>query len=282
MKNMDLTRLKQIWKENGFSPNKKLGQNFLIDKNVRDKILKSLPLEKDTALIEVGAGFGVMSFSLADKCGTLFAVEKDERICRIMRPLFDRKKNIKFIQGDILDLDISALITDARKVIVYGNIPYCITTPLIAKIIDQRQHIDTFYLVLQEEVADRVIAPPGSKTYGALSCFTQFYTKGTKLFRIKKNSFYPKPKVESSLLELKILRSPSIKVKNAELMFKIIRKAFSQRRKKIINPLSDSEFPGIEKSKWEEILKKCQIPPRARAETLALKDYAKLADFITQ
>jgi len=275
---MDLVQLKQLWKENGFSPNKKLGQNFLIDKNVRAKILKHLTLKKDTVLVEVGAGFGVMSFTLASECAKLFAVEKDDRISRIMEPIFVAEKNIKLVQGDILNIDIAELTDNARKIIVYGNIPYYITTPLIAKIIDQRQIVDKFYLVLQEEVANRIIAPPGSKTYSALSCFVQFYTKPEKLFKIKKNSFYPKPKVESCLLELKILKEPSVKVKNKELMFKIIRTAFSQRRKKIINPLSSQDFPGIDKHMWEEILEKCQIPPQARAETLPLKNYAKLSN----
>lgn len=277
---MDLVQLKKIWKENGFSPNKKLGQNFLIDKNVRAKILKHLTLNKDTVLVEVGAGFGVMSFILASECARLFAVEKDARVSRIMRPVFAAEKNIKLVQGDILDICLADLTDNARKIIVYGNIPYYITTPLIAKIIDQRQIVDKFYLVLQEEVANRIIAPPGSKTYGALSCFVQFYTEAVKLFKIKKNSFYPKPKVESCLLELKILKDPSVKVKNKELMFKIIRKAFSQRRKKIINPLSAQDFLGIDKHIWEKILEKCHIPSSVRAENLSLKDYAMLADFV--
>ncbi|MBL7072259.1 MAG: ribosomal RNA small subunit methyltransferase A [Candidatus Omnitrophica bacterium] len=277
---MDLVQLKQLWKENGFSPNKKLGQNFLIDKNVRDKIIKHLPLEKETTLIEVGAGFGVMSFSLAALCGRLVAVEKDDRVSRIMKPIFAAEKNIKLVQGDILDIDLAKLTDNTQKIIVYGNIPYYITTPLIAKIIDQRQIVDKFYLVLQEEVANRIIAPPGSKTYGALSCFVQFYTTPAKFFRIKKNSFYPKPKVESCLLELKILKDPSVKVQNKELMFKIIRTAFSQRRKKIINPLSARDFLGIDKHIWEGILEKCHIPPQARAENLSLKDYAKLSDSV--
>jgi len=277
---MDLIQLKQIWKENGFSPNKKLGQNFLIDKNIRNKILKSLPLGKEKTIIEVGSGFGVMSFSLAEVCGRLVAVEKDDRICRIMEPLFAAKKNIKFVNEDILKLDLFDITGKKRDVVVYGNIPYYITTPLVAKIIEQRHIVDSFYLVLQEEVADRIIAPPGSKTYGSLSCFVQFYAKTSKLFKIKKTSFYPKPNVESCLLELKILKSPSVKVKNEKLMFKIIRKAFSQRRKKIINPLSAQDFLGIDKYKWEEILKKCQIPSSVRAENLSLEDYAMLADFV--
>jgi len=279
---MDLIQLKQIWKENGFSPNKKLGQNFLIDKNIRNKILKSLPLGKEKTIIEVGSGFGVMSFSLAEVCGRLVAVEKDDRICRIMEPLFAAKKNIKFVNEDILKLDLFDITGKKRDVVVYGNIPYYITTPLVAKIIEQRHIVDSFYLVLQEEVADRIIAPPGSKTYGSLSCFVQFYAKASKLFKIKKTSFYPKPKVESCLLELKILKSPSVKVKNEKLMFKIIRKAFSQRRKKIINPLSAQDFLGIDKYKWEEILKKCQIPSSVRAENLSLEDYAMLADFVEE
>ena len=275
---MDLKQLRQIWREHGFRPKKRLGQNFLIDKNVKNNILDALPPAADRTVVEIGAGFGVMSFDLAERCGKLFAVEKDSRICGIMDPVFRQKENITFTCADILELDLRALTGEQRHLTVFGNIPYCISTPVIVMMVEQRQCIDAVYLVIQEELADRLVSPPGSKQYGSISCFTQFYTGPKKLFRIKKNSFYPRPQVESCLLELEILRAPGVRVRDKELMFRIIRKAFSQRRKKIINPLSDGTFKSMNRDEWLAAFESCGLDASKRAENFSLRDYARLAD----
>lgn len=275
---MDLKELKELWKGNDFRSNKKLGQNFLIDGNVRDKILKALPLTEDSSVLEIGAGFGVMSFEIASKCRKLFAIEKDPRVCRIIEPLFKEKENITLIEADALEVDICGLAGRNEKITVFGNVPYYISTPLIEKLIDQRKCIKDIFIVIQEELAERISSPPGSKVYGSISCFVQFYTRVKKLFKIKKNSFFPRPKVESSLLHLEVLSHPSVRVKDELLMFKIIRKAFSERRKKIVNSLSRGDFLSMEKDQWQRTLEKCSIDPSSRAENLSLKDYANLAD----
>ncbi|MFQ5952663.1 MAG: ribosomal RNA small subunit methyltransferase A, partial [Candidatus Omnitrophota bacterium] len=167
-------------------------------------------------------------------------------------------------------------------VLIIGNIPYYITTPVIEKIIDQRQYIQGAYIVIQEEVADRIVSSPGSKDYGSLSCFVQFYTKTEKLFRIKKNSFYPKPKVDSCLLKLEIPPEPQVKVGDEQLMFSIIRKAFLQRRKKILNSLSHGEFLSMNKDAWQDILGRCGVDVSKRPENLALSDYARISDAVGQ
>ena len=276
---MDLKELKTLWKEEGFRPNKNLGQNFLIDKNVRGNILKSLALEETRTVIEIGAGFGVMSFALSSMCERLIAVEKDERISRIMAPRF-QGENITFIEGNALDIDICAFREKEAPLIVFGNIPYYISSPLIEKVIDQRECIRSVYLVMQEEFADRIVASAGSKNYGSISCFVQFYTKTKKLFKIKKNSFYPKPQVDSFLIEMKVLSEPSVKVKDKALMFKIVRRAFSQRRKKAVNPLSSGDSALTDKTGWIEVFEKCGIDPKSRAEALSLEDYAKISDCV--
>ena len=132
--------------------------------------------------------------------------------------------------------------------------------------------------MMQEEVADRIVSPPGSKVYGSFSCYAQFYTEPEKLLRIKKNSFHPRPQVDSCLLKLKVLSSPRVRVKDAEFMFRVIRKAFSQRRKKAVNPLSDKTFLPLTRKQWEDVFKTCGIDPSSRAEDIALKDFAALAD----
>ena len=277
---MDLKQIKQIYREHGFRAKKRLGQNFLVDKNVKNNILDALPLGGDRAVVEVGSGFGMMSFDLASRCGKLFAVEKDPDICEIMSPLFRERGNITLIRDDILQVDLCGLAERGGNIIVFGNIPYYISTPVIAKVIEQRECIDSSYIVIQEEVASRIVSPPGSKEYGSISCFAQFYTRPKKLFRIKKSSFYPKPRVESCLLALEMLREPSVRVRDEKLMFSLIRRAFSQRRKKIINPLSGAGFMSMEKGRWKEILEACGIDPSSRAENLSLSDYARLADAV--
>jgi 16S rRNA (adenine1518-N6/adenine1519-N6)-dimethyltransferase len=164
--------------------------------------------------------------------------------------------------------------------LIFGNIPYYITTPVIEKIIDEREYINSAYIVIQNEVASRIVSAPGSKEYGAISCFVQFYTKAEKILKIKKNSFYPTPKVDSCLLKLEILREPQVKVKDKELMFRIIRKSFLQRRKKIANSLSHKEFLSLDRNSWQEILGSCGIDPASRAEDLSLSDYARISDTV--
>jgi len=276
---MDLKELKTLWAEKGFRPGKSLGQNFLIDKNVRDKIIDHLALRGDEIIIEIGPGFGAMTFELASRCKKLIAIDKDSRICEMMRPLFE-EKNIDLIEGDILDQDLCALAGNG-KVIIYGNIPYNITTPIIEKVIKDRRCIKEAYLVAQDEYVTRLVSGPGSKIYGSISCFVQFYTKPKKVFKIKKNSFYPAPKVDSALLSMEVLDEPSVSVKSEELIFKIIRKSFSQRRKKIINPLSKKLFLDMDREAWEDVFTQCDIDSSNRAEDLSLEDYAKIANYIS-
>lgn len=275
---MDITQLKELWRQHGFRPRKRLGQNFLVDKNVRDKILNALPSKQNSTIVEVGTGFGVMTSGLASGCREVFTVEKDSEICKIINPFFETSKNIHLFCDDVLNLDLCRLTKRTEGIIVFGNIPYYISTPLIEKMIEQRNCINSVYVVMQEELADRIVSSAGSKRYGSISCFIQFYTKADKLFKIKRNSFYPKPQVDSCLLKLDMLRMPSVPVKDEKLMFKIIRKAFSERRKKIINSLSRGEFMSMDRNAWDEIFKNCKINASNRAEDLALSDYAKLAD----
>jgi len=278
---MDLKELRKIWEDNGFRPAKRLGQNFLIDKNVRDNILRALPLSAKGNVVEIGPGFGVMTFELAGRCARVFAVEKDGRVCDIMEPLFMDKGNITLIRGDILEADLGAITGMESGITVFGNIPYYISTPVIERMIEQRSAVESVYIVMQEELADRIVSPPGSREYGSLSCFVQYYTEARKLFRIKAASFYPRPKVGSCLLELKVLSSPAVKVRDEALMFAIIRRAFSQRRKKMLNPLSSGGFLGFDRAAWELVFREADIDASSRAEALSLAEYAALADAVS-
>lgn len=279
---MNINELKKLWQEHGFRPLKRLGQNFLIDKNVRDNILGELQLDGESVVVEIGAGFGVMSFEVADRVKKIFAVEKDAKICEIMAPLFGQKKNLELICEDILELDLQALVPRGERLLIFGNIPYYITTPVIEKIIEQRESVKSAYIMMQDEVARRIVALPGSKEYGALSCFVQFYTKAEKAFKVSKNSFYPKPKVDSCLLKMEIFPEPQFKVGDKELMFKVIRKAFLQRRKKILNSLAHAGFMSMERDEWQRLLESCDIDLSSRAENLSLSDYVRISDAISE
>ncbi len=279
---MNLSELIILWKEHGFRPNKKLGQNFLIDKNVRDNVLDAMSRDMRSTVVEIGAGFGVMSFEIAERCDRLYAVEKDRKICGIMEPIFRRKENLTLVQGDILDLDVCDLARNSGKITVFGNIPYYVTTPVIEKMIEQRRCVGNIYIVIQEEFAERIASSPGSKLFGSISCYVQFYVEVKKLLRIKRNSFYPRPKVDSCLVKMSVFPEPPVRVKEKELMFMIIRRSFSQRRKKIINPLSRGAFLSIERDGWREIFDKCGIDPSLRAEDLSLTNFAKLSDAVSE
>ncbi len=275
---MNTNELKTLWHQHGFRPLKRLGQNFLIDKNVRNNILDALTLDGESVVIEIGAGFGVMTFQIAEKVKRIYAVEKDPKICGIMAPLFSEKKSLQLVRGDILDIDIKKLTPKGSRVLVFGNIPYYITTPVIEKVIEAREQVRAAYIVIQNEVASRIVALPGSKVYGALSCFVQFYAKPEKLFKIKKNSFYPTPKVDSCLLKMEFFAEPQVKVRNKELMFRIIRKAFLQRRKKVLNSLAHAHFLSKDRDEWKEIFENCGIDASKRAEDLSVRDYARISD----
>ncbi len=279
---MELKEIKKLWRENGFRPKKRMGQNFLIDENVRGNIIKAFSLSGSETVVEIGSGFGVMTFEVASGCKKLYAVEKDATICQIMEPYFSKAGNIELINGDILQFEIDNVTGQNREILVFGNIPYYISTPVIEHMIDNKKRIKALYLVMQEELADRIVSPPHSKVYGSLSCFVQYHTAARKLFKISRNCFFPTPQVGSCLLELKMLKSPSVEVKDEALMFKIIRTAFGQRRKKMINPLSGPRFETMDKASWIEIFRECQIEVSSRAENLSLPEYALLSDAVTE
>ena len=222
-----------------------------------------------------------MTFELAALCGNLVAIEKDKKIVGMMMSYFDAAKNIKVVNDDVLEVDFADFSTNKKDLTIYGNIPYSITTPIIVKIIESKEQIKKAYLVMQDEVATRLVAGPGTKDYGSITCYTQFHARTRSVFRIKRNSFYPVPKVDSCLVELEIYDTPEVEVKDKEMMFRIIRQSFSQRRKKILNPVSHKDFLGRDKSAWRNVLSEAGVDPSVRAENLALEDYARISDIVS-
>lgn len=276
---MDISKLKQKCSAGGFRPDKRLGQNFLIDNNIRNKILGLLPINKDTTVLEIGPGFGMMTDGLAGMSKAVYAVEKDRKLYQSMEETFGERSDIHLILSDILDVDIEGIGEKAGgELFVYGNIPYNITAPILEKAIESRSVVTALYMVIQDEVALRLCASPGTKTYGKMTCFAGYYAEVRRFFKISRNCFFPKPKVDSALIGIEFFKKPKVEVEDKDAMFRIIHKAFSERRKKILNPLSSSGFMGFDRKSWAEIFEAAGVDASLRAEDISLSEYARISD----
>jgi 16S rRNA (adenine1518-N6/adenine1519-N6)-dimethyltransferase len=256
-------------------PKKRLGQNFLTDKNVQRKIMEGCAFTAQDAVLEIGPGTGIMTALLVSKVKKVYAVELDQALFSMLEASFKDNPAIELIHQDILKCNIGSLVEDeTNKIKVFGNIPYYITSPIIAHLLGYKDRIDSVFLTVQKEFAKRIIAKPGSKDYGSFSCFVQYYTDAQLLFVIPKGCFRPPPKVDSAFIRLKILSSPAVAVENERLFFKVIRAAFNQRRKTLRNSLSGV----VPQSKLEAFFSRYGVEHRIRPEDLSVQDFARLAN----
>jgi len=274
------TQLKTIFSEYGLAPLKSLGENYLIDANIKDKIIAASSVKKDDTVLEIGPGLGALTMDLVKIGASIFAVEKDRKAAAILKELAgEGLPNLKIFHEDILKFDFTNM-PPKKKIKVVGSLPYYITTPILERLIENRTLFESILIVIQKEVAYRLLAKPGTKDYGSISCFVQYHARPVYLYTIKRTCFYPSPDVDSSLIRLEMLKYPSVEVKNEGLLFKIIRGSFNQRRKSIINSLSREEVLGIEKDKLSEILDKAGVSVNARPEVLSLSDFARIANYV--
>ena len=256
-------------------PKKSLGQSFLKDNRIIEKITDSCCLSSGDTVLEIGPGHGELTERLVEKAGRVVAVEIDAALCRILEEKFAIFKNLQIICKDFLKFDFDTCFHDfSGKIKVIGNIPYYISSPIIERLLGRADKIDTVFLTVQKEFARRLVSEPGSKEYGSFSLFTQYYTEPKLLFYIKKGSFKPAPKVDSAFIRLRIRQEPAVKLDNEELFFKIIRAAFSQRRKKITNGLK-----GIVAAQaLESFFLRYGFNRMVRPENLSLQDFANLTN----
>ena len=268
--------LKALWKETGFRPIKRFGQNFLIDNNIKDKIAQGLDIAPTDTVLEIGPGFGELTTVLADLAKNVIAVEKDRKLVKILRDKDLLPKNVDLIEGDFFDVDLEK-IAGSERIIVYGNLPYYITTPILEKLFKKISLVKRMYFVMQKEVAERITAKPGSKTIGRLSLFAQYYTEPSFMFSIGSNSFYPTPEVDSVMLKLDVRDRGKLLAKDEDKFFEVIKMAYSQRRKNLLNSLSGT---GHSKDELSRILQKAAIDPNSRAENLSLEDFLRLFPLI--
>jgi len=261
----------------GVRPNKRLGQNFIIDRNIVDKIIKFSDLNDDDIALEIGAGVGNITADLAGLAKKVIAVEFDKGFFKAASDLLRGYKNIELLCLDILKFDIMQKAQKAKFKIV-GNLPYCITTPVLEYIIKNKGCIKGALLMVQREFGERLLASPGSRLYGSITCYLNYHT-GLKLKSIvRRNSFFPQPDVDSVLLYVKILDTPSVFTHDEGLLFKVIRTAFGQRRKTLLSSLSHKNILGLDRAGVSAVLSRADISPDRRPETLSLKEFAGIVN----
>ena len=273
---------KYIMKKYGITANKKLGQNFLIDENVIQTIADTGELTKEDLVIEIGPGLGTLTAKLLEKAGKVICIELDDRMIKILKDRFCIYSNFEIINEDVLKVDLKELIKQNKKqgyssVKIVANLPYYITTPIIMKLLEEKLDIESITVMIQKEVADRLTAIPGDKSSGAITYTVYYYAQAKEILTVPNISFIPEPEVESEVIKLSIRKEPPIKVKDEEKLFKIIKIAFMQRSKTLVNAIGNSNL-NISKERIEEILKELDIDIKVRGEALTIEQFAKIAD----
>ena len=271
--------IKEILAENSFRFSKSLGQNFLIDENVLDAIISGAGIDENSCVLEVGPGFGTLTQKLCMNAKKVVSVEIDETAIPILKDNLKDFDNLTVINNDILKTDINALADEyfnGESVSVCANLPYYITTPVITSLLKPSLPITDITVMVQKEVAERLAAKPSSKAYGAISVMVGFYAEPELLVTVPPSAFIPQPKVSSAVIRLKKREKPPVEVKSEEMYFKVVKAAFAQRRKTLLNSIVNTM--GIPKENAEKILTSVGIDPKRRGETLTMDEFAKIAN----
>ncbi len=277
------SRTKQIIEENGFYFKKNFGQNFLIDSNILDNIVQCANITKQDCVLEVGPGIGSLTQVLAENARQVVAVEIDTNLIPILSKTLADYENIEILNQDILKTDIDAIIkqkNNDRPIKVVANLPYYITTPIIMDLLEQERKVDTITVMVQKEVAERMQANPKDKEYGALSVAVQYYCNAHLDMIVPPSCFMPRPKVASAVITLEILPERKVKTKDETLFFHLVKCAFSQRRKTLLNCLYNQGNLGLSKEELTTLLETLGWDTRIRGEALSITDFARLADAV--
>lgn len=270
-------------KRREFAVQKKFGQNFLIDDNILEAIVNAADIKEDDCVLEIGPGMGALTGRLLDRAGKVIAVEVDKMLIPILEQTLGDKENFVLINDDILKVDVESLIekeNGGKPIKVVANLPYYITTPIVLQLLENVHGIESITVMVQKEVAERMMEGPGSKAYGALSLAVRYYSEPSLEINVSKNCFYPRPDVDSAVIRLMVYRPEErpVKASDADKMFKIIRAAFGQRRKTLVNALGNSPSVTATKEQISGALTKLGFEIGIRGEVLTLKDFAKLSD----
>lgn len=281
---MDLTcikTIKELTQQFDFAFSKGLGQNFLTDVSVLDDIVNAAEIKG--GVLEIGPGFGVLTKVLAENSKKVVSVEIDRRLLDVLEYTVGNYDNVKIVHADVMKVDLQQLIQDefgTERISVAANLPYYITTPILAKLIESRLPIKNIVVMVQKEVAERICSVPGKKEYGAISVMCQYYTNPSIVVKVPAGSFMPPPKVDSAVLKLEVCEKPNVVVNDEKLFFRVVKASFAQRRKTLLNCLA--HHFDIPKDTISELLEKIGIMPSVRGERLGLEEFAKIADTFEQ
>lgn len=274
---------KFLMKKYGITANKKLGQNFLISEFVIDSIVNASKITEEDLVIEIGPGLGTLTAKLLEKAGKVICIELDDRMISILKDRFFMYENFEVINEDVLKVNLDNLIKENKKnaklrnVKIVANLPYYITTPIIMKLLEDKLDIDSIIVMIQKEVADRLTAIPGQKSSGAITYTVYYYANAEEILTVPNTSFIPEPEVESEVIKLNLRKEPAIKVKDEKKFFALIKAAFMQRRKTLLNAVGNSGL-GITKEQMEQILNELNIDTRVRGEALSIQQYAQIIE----
>lgn len=276
---------KEIINKYSFAFQKKFGQNFLIDSNVLESIIRGAEITKDDFVLEIGPGIGTMTQYLCEAARQVVAVEIDKMLIPILEDTLSEYDNVEVINQDVLKVDIKSLAEEknnGKPIKVVANLPYYITTPIIMGLFESGVPIDSITIMVQKEVADRMQTGPGSKDYGALSLAVQFYATAKVILNVSATCFMPRPNVDSAIIKLTRHKEPTVNVADEKLMFKIIRASFNQRRKTLVNGLKNSPELSFSKEQIVKAIEKIGKPETIRGEALTLEEFAELANAFTE
>lgn len=278
-----LEETKFIMKKYNIRANKNLGQNFLVNEDVVNKIVDCSQIKKEDLVIEIGPGLGTLTKCLLEKAGKVICIELDTKMLQILEDRFSLYDNFELINNDVLKVDLKSIIKTEKEskkinnVKIVANLPYYITTPIIMKLLEEKLELESITVMIQKEVADRLIAIPGQKDTGAITYSVYYYASSEGILEVPNSSFIPEPEVTSKVIKLNIRKEPIVKPKDIEKMFKIIKYAFTQKRKTLLNSLTnnkvfDSKQQGI------EVLKSLNINENARPEELTIEQFKMISD----
>ena len=263
-----------ILKAFGLHMSKKLGQNFLIDAGIVQGIVDAAEIKPGEKILEIGPGIGTLTQGLAEAGAMVTAVELDKKLPAVLAETLKGYDNVRIVPGDILKVDLPALMGEGHYKVA-ANLPYYITTPILMALLERHLPITRMVTMVQKEVAERMVAKPGSKTYGALSVAVQYYTDPEIVLDVPPRSFIPAPEVDSVVIVCKVRETPSVAVKDEKRFFRVVKAAFGQRRKTLSNALKGGGFP---KEQVRDAMERAGLDPTRRGETLSLAEFGRLAD----
>ena len=281
-----LEETKMLMKKYHIKANKSLGQNFLINSEVVENIIENSNIEQDDMIIEIGPGLGTLTKYLLEKAEKVLCIELDKRMVNILEDRFSSDNKFEIINEDVLKVDLNKIIKENKEtgkiknVKIVANLPYYITTPIIMKLLEEKLDIESITVMIQKEVADRLIETPGGKNTGAITYTVYYYCESEKVMEVPNSSFIPEPEVTSEVIKMNLRKEPPVNIENTKVMFMLIKSAYMQRIKTLLNSLTNSKV-FISKQEGTEILKKLNLNENVRPEELTIQDFANIAKIIS-